>query len=135
MNKLTKVGFSALCGSLAVFSAANAGEITVSGGADMTYTSLGKETTGNPIGMGSNYTLKGSGELDNGWTVDLAIANANAGAFSAANISLGMGGFGKLNFNQGNSGNGIQAMDDKMPTAWEEPWGAGLSTVFVWFQV
>jgi len=81
MNKLTKVGFSALCGSLAVFSAANAGEITVSGGADLTYTSLGKEVTGNPIGMGSNYTLKGSGELDNGWTVDLAIANTNAGVF------------------------------------------------------
>jgi len=33
-----------------------------------------------------------------------------------------------LNFNSGDSGNGIQAYDDKMPTAWEEPWGAGLST-------
>ena len=39
-----------------------------------------------------------------------------------------MGGLGKLNFNQGNSGNGISAYDDKMPTAWEESWGNGLST-------
>jgi len=128
MNKLTKVGCSALCGSLAVISAANAGDLTVTGGADLTYLSLGADTTGNPIGMGSNFNMKGSGELDNGWTVDVTTAFGNAGAFSAANISLGMGGLGKLNFNQGNSGNGIAAMDDKMPTAWEESWGAGLST-------
>jgi len=128
MNKLTKVGCSALCGSLAAISAANAGDLTVTGGADMTWVSLSNQVTGNPIGIGSNFTLKGSSELDNGWTVDLTIANSNVGAFSAANISLGMGGLGKLNFNQGNSGNGIAAFDDKMPTAWEESWGAGLST-------
>jgi len=128
MNKLTKVGCSALCGSLAAISAANAGELTVTGGADMTYVSLGGDTTGNPIGIGSNFNMKGSGELDNGWTYSVTTAFLNAGAFSAANISLGMGGLGKLNFNQGNSGNGIAAIDDKMPTAWEESWGAGLST-------
>ena len=128
MNKLTKVGCSALCGSLAAISAANAGDLTVTGGADMTWISLSDQVTGSPLGIGSNYTLKGSGELDNGWTVDLTIANGNLNAFSAANISLGMGGLGKLNFNQGNSGNGIAAFDDKMPTAWEEAWGAGLST-------
>jgi len=126
MNKLTKVGCSALCGSLAVISAANAGELTVTGGADLTFTSLGGGTTGNPFGMGSNITWKGSGELDNGWTFALTIADGNAGAYSASNINLDMQGLGKLNFNQGNSGNGIAAYDDKMPTAWEEAWGAGL---------
>ncbi len=128
MNKLTKVGFSALCGSLAAISAANAGELTVTGGADMTWINKSSTTTGNPLGIGSNTNIKGSGELDNGWTYSLTIANANAGAFSAANIGLDMGGLGKLNFNQGNSGNGIAAIDDKMPTAWEESWGNGLST-------
>jgi len=128
MNKLTKVGCSALCGSLAVISAANAGDLTVTGGADLTYVSLGNDTTGNPIGIGSDFAMKGSGELDNGWTVDVTTAFTNAGVFSAANISLGMAGLGKLNFNQGDSGNGIAALDDKMPTAWEEAWGAGLST-------
>jgi hypothetical protein len=127
MNKLTKVGCSALCGSLAAVSAANAGTLSVTGGADLTFTSLSNQTVGQPIGMGSNINFKGSGELENGWTYDLTIAHANANAFSAANITLDMQGFGKLNFNQGNSGNGIQAMDDKMPTAWEETWGAGLS--------
>jgi hypothetical protein len=128
MNKLTKVGCSALCGSLAAISAANAGDLTVTGGADLTYVSLGADTTGNPIGMGSNYSLKGSGELDNGWTFGLTIANTNANAYSSTAIDLKMGGLGSLNFNSGDSGNGIQAYDDKMPTAWEEPWGAGLAT-------
>ena len=128
MNKLTKVGFSALCGSLAAISTANAGDLTVTGGADMTWVSLSDQVTGNPIGIGSNFTLNGSGELDNGWTVDLAIAHDNKGVYSATTIDLGLGSLGSINFNQGNSGNGIDAFDDKMPTAWEEAWGAGLST-------
>jgi len=127
MNKLTKVGCSALCGSLAAISAANAGALTATGGADLTFTSLGQAVTGQPIGLGSNVTFKGSGELDNGWAIDLTIANANGGAFSAANVTIDMQGLGKFNVNQGNSGNGIAAMDDKMPTAWEEAWGAGAS--------
>jgi len=128
MNKLTKVGCSALCGSLAAISAANAGDLTVTGGADLTWISKGGGETGNPIGIGSNFSLKGSGEFDNGWTFDLTIAEANVGAFSAANVTIDMGGLGKINVNQGDSGNGIAAFDDKMPTAWEESWGAGAGT-------
>jgi hypothetical protein len=127
MNKLTKVGCSALCGSLAAIASANAGTMTVVGGADLTFTSLGDDVTGQPVGMGSNVTFKGAGELDNGWTYALSIANANGGAFSAANATIDMQGLGKININQGDSGNGIKAFDDKMPTAWEEAWGAGLS--------
>ena len=70
MNKLTKVGLSALCGSLAAVSAAKAGDMTVTGGADMSYVTGANYVTGNPIGMGSNLTFKGSGELDNGWSFD-----------------------------------------------------------------
>jgi len=128
MNKLTKVGCSALCGSLAAVSAANAGEMTVTGGADMTWVSKGGQVAGNPMGIGSNLTFKGSGELDNGWTFDLTVAHANAAAFSAATVNLDMGGLGSINIDHGASGNGIKAYDDKMPTAWEESWGAGMST-------
>jgi len=128
MNKLTKVGCSALCGSLAAISAASAGDLTVTGGADLTWLSKGGSTTGNPLGIGSNFNLKGSGELGNGWTFDVTTAFTNVGAYSAANITIDMGGLGKVNFNQGNSGNGIAAFDDKMPTAWEEAWGAGQTT-------
>ena len=130
MNKLTNVGLSALCGSLAAVSSANAGEMTVTGGVDMSWMSLGGGTanTGNPIGMGSNLTLCGSGELDNGWAFKVTVAMLNQDAYSSTAVNLDMGGLGSLNFNQGDSGNGIDAYDDKMPTAWEEPWGMGLGT-------
>jgi len=131
MNKLTKVGCSALCGSLAAVSAANAGELTVTGGVDMSWISNSNQVTGNPIGIGSDLSFKGSGELDNGWTFALTVADGNKAAYSSTVLDIGMGGLGKLNINQGDSGNGIIAYDDKMPTAWEEPWGAGLGTGIV----
>ena len=37
------------------------------------------QTTGNPIGIGSNLTFAGSGELDNGWNVALSVAMDNSG--------------------------------------------------------
>jgi hypothetical protein len=128
MNKLTKVGLSALCGSLAAVSSANAGEMTVTGGADLTWMSLTDASTGNPVGMGSNLTFKGAGELDNGWAFAVTVAMLNKDAYSSTAVNLDMGGLGSLNFNQGDSGNGIDAYDDVMPTAWEETWGNGLGT-------
>ena len=86
MNKMTKLGVSALCGSLAAVSAANAGELTVTGGIDMSWLSLENDTTGNPIGMGSNLTFSGSGELDNGWGVALSVAMTNQDAYSNTNV-------------------------------------------------
>jgi len=96
MNKLTKVGLSALCGSLASVSAASAGEMSVTGGVDMSWVDFGggQAVTGNPIGMGSNLTFKGSGELDNGWTFDLTVAMLNGDAYSNSNVTLKMGGLG-----------------------------------------
>jgi len=120
MNKLTKIGASALCGSLAAVSAANAGELTVAGGADLTWVSQEKAVVGQPIGMGSNYTFSGSGELENGWSVALSIAQANAGAYSNTNITIGLPGFGDVRLDQGTSGTGIQRLDDITPTVWEE---------------
>ena len=127
MNKLNKIGVSALCGSLAAISAANAGDLTVTGGADLTWISKSGQVTGNPIGIGSNFGFSGSGELDNGWTVDLSIAHTNVGAYSNASVTIGVPGVGDIKFNQGGSGTGIQRMDDMTPTVWEEADGAGLS--------
>jgi len=127
MNKLTKVGCSALCGSLAVISAANAGDLSVTGGADVTYLSNGTTSTGNPFGMASAVTFKGTGELDNGWTFEFVAAEGDGHAYSAARVAITMGGLGTLEFDQGNSGNGIAAYDNVLPTAWEEAHGAGVS--------
>jgi len=128
MNKLTKYGVSALCGSLAAVSAANAGDMTVSGTIDMSWISLDDEVTGNPIGMGSNVSFAGSGELDNGWGVKLAIDATNALAYSSANVTVSIPALGDVKISQGLSGSGIDRYDDATPTAWEEAYGAGLGS-------
>jgi len=132
MNKLTKIGASALCGSLAGISAANAGDLTVSGGADLSWVSQEKAVVGQPIGMGSNYTFSGDGELDNGWTVDLNIQIANANAYSNTNITIGIPGLGDVRIDQGTSATGIQRLDDITPNVWEEADGgitAGINKI------
>jgi len=128
MNKLSKIGASALCGSLAAMSAASAGDLTASGSVDMSWISFPKETTGNAMGMGSNISFAGSGELDNGWTVAFALDNTNAQAFSNARVTVGVAGLGDVRIDMGLSGTGIDAMDDNTPTAWEEAYGAGLGS-------
>jgi len=128
MNKLTKIGVSALCGSLAAVSAANAGELTVTGGVDMSWISFDDESTGNPIGHGSNVSFAGSGELDNGWGVAFAVDATNALAFSNARTVITIPGLGDVRVDMGLSGTGIDAMDDNTPTAWEEAYGAGLGS-------
>ncbi len=127
MNKLTKIGASALCGSLAAISAANAGDLSVTGGADMTWLTKTNTTVGNPLGIGSNLTFSGSGELDNGWTVDLSVAHTNANAYSNANVTIGIPGIGDVRIDQGVSGTGVQRYDDATPSVWEEADGAGIS--------
>jgi len=128
MNKLTKIGASALCGSLAAMSAANAGELTVTGGVDMSWISLPLENTGNPIGIGSNLTFAGSGELDNGWTVALSVADTNLAVYSNTNVTVTIPGLGDIRIDQGTSGTGIDRMDDMTPNVWEEAYGAGLGS-------
>ena len=127
MNKLNKIGVSALCGSLAGVSVANAGDLTVSGGADLTWVSQEKAVVGQPIGIGSNYTFSGSGELENGWSVAYTVANTNAQAFSNANVVVTIPGLGDLRIDGGVSGTGIDRMDDMTPNVWEEAYGTGLS--------
>jgi len=127
MNKLTKVGLSALCGSLASV-AANAGTMEVLGGATATHTSNSGGVTGNPIGMHTGLTFKGSGELDNGTTFTVTITGADQGGYSSGSINMDTPSLGSFNFNQATGGNGIGGYDDAMPTAWEETWGFGMGT-------
>ena len=129
MNKLTKIGASALCGSLATVSA-YAGSLDVSGSATVTWSDAGggATTTGNPIGINSAIAFKGSGELDNGWGVGLTIAHTDQATYSSAAINLTTNSLGTISFNGGDGGNGIDAFDDMIPTAWEETSGTSVGT-------
>jgi outer membrane protein OmpU len=123
MNKLKVIGASALCGSLAAISA-QAGELTVSGGLTTTYTTNSHATTGQALGMASGMTFSGSGELDGGSVVSANIYHDDQNAFSSADIGVDIAGVGKITFDQG-GGTGLDRLDDKMPTAWEESYDAG----------
>jgi outer membrane protein OmpU len=129
MNKLTKIGVSALCGSLAAITAVNAGEMTVKGGANATYTKLGYGETGNPLGMASAMTFTGTGELDNGSTVTMNIAHNDKNTYSGSDIAIATPSMGTFTYDEG-GGTGIDRYDDMMPTAWEETNGTGVAAGF-----
>jgi hypothetical protein len=128
MKKYTKIGLSALCGSLASISAVNAGTLDVTGTAAATWTSLGGQVTGNPIGMTTGITFKGSGELDGGQTFDVTITHAAQDAYSVAGITLNTNSSGTFKLSSAEGSGGIGGYDDNMPTAWEEVWGTGITT-------
>ena len=127
MNKLTKIGVSALCGSLASV-AANAGTMEVLGGATATWSSTEGTNTGNPIGMNSALTFKGTGELDNGTTFTLTVTGADQMAYTSGSIAMVTPSMGTLKIVQAAGGAGVDRYDDMMPTAWEETNGTSLST-------
>ena len=125
MNKMTKIGVSALCGSLASVAAANAGGLDVTGVATATYTSLEGVVTGNPLGMATSMTFTGNGELDNGSTFSVTIAHNNKSTYSSSAIALTTPTLGTFTYDEG-GGTGLDRIDDMLPTAWEEVDGTGL---------
>ena len=128
MDKLAKIGVSALCGSLAAIASANAGALSVSGGANATWSEVEGATTGNPIGMASAISFTGTGELDNGVGITLAIDQDDKSAYSATAITLDFPGLGKIGIDQGAGGQGLDRLDDMAPTAWEETNGTAVGT-------
>jgi outer membrane protein OmpU len=123
MNKFKKIGLTALAASL-ISESANA-EVAISGGASITFTGGGDHVSNNGWSMNDALDFSWGGELDNGFTVDLAFKldnsdGAAAQIFDNRSIAIGMGDAGTLTF-WGQAGDGvIAANDDKMPTAYEE---------------
>lgn len=135
MKNIKKLGISALCGSLAAMSsAANAGEMEVIGTLHATWIALDSGSndagivTGNPLGMKSNLSFKGSGELDGGQTFSVLLAHNDQNAWSSSNITLTTNNLGTLKLSAAEGGGGIGGYDDKMPNAFEEVWDSGVAT-------
>ena len=144
MNNLKKIGLTAIAASLASVSA-HAVDLSVSGGASLSYTSNGNggATTNNPWGMSDTANFAGSGELDNGWNVSFSLGldgskGAAASPFEDRTLSIDMGDMGTLTLNGEDGSSVTGAMDDKMPTAYEETWfqadgpGNGAATTNMW---
>ena len=93
------MGLTALAGSLVAVSA-QAGELSVSGSANMTYKTNSGIYMGTGIGSdkSSAWSMSGSGELDNGWTIahdNLALTDAFK-PFRLTNTKLTMGSMGSI---------------------------------------
>ena len=132
MNKLTKIGFTALAGSLIAVSA-HAGGMTVSGSASISFsdsdTDNASATTAeaNQWSMGDSLTFSGGGELDNGMSVAVKYEADNdeddAGAFlDSHSVTLSSAEMGSLTFAGHGGATNMDNMDDKTPNAFEESW-------------
>ena len=117
MNNLKKVGLTALATSL-VSTASFAGEISVSGGASLSYTGLSTNSDVNPWAMGDSIKFNGGGDLDNGMTVSVYY-ELDGGNYDDYNLKLGMGDMGTLSFSgASSSGSGVDKLKDIVPNAY-----------------
>ena len=134
---IKKIGLTALAGSLVAVSAANAGEMSVSGAAsfEVQHVNGGAANAGKAYSMGNSVTFTGSGELDNGLTVTTSFEldqGAGAGVkstsdtgkpFDSHSLTVGNDAFGTLTF-QGHGGAAAQSAVDDMATG--DIWDNGM---------
>ena len=136
MKKITKIGASALAGSL-VATSAFAGSISVGGTWEVTgeyvngsgaaaYKAL--SNSGNPFGSKGNLSFNGSGETDFGTASWFMFTTDQQGGVSSHSVTLDMGDMGTVAFDQGTGAFGIGTIDDKTPTAYEEIWNGTTQT-------
>ena len=117
MNNLKKLGLTALAGSLVAVSA-QAGEISVSGSANVTYKTKGG-VTGKSLGTDKDVAFSGGGELDNGWTFAVSTLLTDAMTVSSSYTSLTMGSLGTITFGA-DTGGLAYAYDEEVPQAYEQ---------------
>ena len=121
MNKLKKIGLSALAGSLATFSV-NAADFSVTGSASITYddTNRGKGNNGNAFSMGNSLNFNASGETDGGLGVAV-FYEIDDDVMDDYDMTLS-GDWGSLKFTGSGGSTAFGAVDDVTPNAYEEAW-------------
>ncbi len=139
MNKYTKIGLTALAGSL-VAGSVSAAEMSASGSATMSFSGGDEKSNhGNGWTMADSVTFSASGDVnDIGVTLSIeldgdaqsakvdpsaaSVTATGSNVVDSHSISLDFGDAGTLVF-AGHGGDGfMSANDDVMPTASEEPW-------------
>ena len=95
MDKLNKIGLTALAGVLSA-ATAQAADVSVSGGASINFATDDKtEETGNKLTMGDSLTFSASGDTDQGWTVAASI-EIDGGTYDDRSVTIDMGDSGKI---------------------------------------
>ena len=118
MTNLKKLGLSALAGSLVAVSA-QAGEIAVTGSANVTYVTGEAANGGKTIGTDRDVAFTGTGEMDNGWTFKVSTLLTDAYAVSSSFTSLTMGSLGTVSFGT-DTGGASYKYDEEVPQAYEQ---------------
>ena len=126
MNKLTKVGLTALASTL-VAGSVSAAEMSASGSAAMTFTGGDeKSNQGNGWTMADSVTFSASGDVnDIGVTLTLELdgdGGDGTNQLDNQSIAFDLGDMGSLTFAGHGGSSAMSAKDDVMPTAYEEPW-------------
>jgi hypothetical protein len=119
MNKLKKIGLTALGTSL-VASSAIAADASLTGNVGYTWSAeeVGTSTT-DGVGYEADFNMSVSGEMDNGWTATGSLLLTESATLSSSWTSLTMGSLGTIIVGNGYGGVG-QAFDDVTPKAYEE---------------
>jgi outer membrane protein OmpU len=124
MNKLKKIGLTALGTSLVV-SSAYAGDLSVTGAATLEYVSLNNTSDSNPLSMNNSIKFNGSGDLDNGLSVS-AYWELDNDVMDDYNMTITLpNDFGSIKV-IGDSGlaGGLGTVADIVPSAGEEVYDA-----------
>ena len=126
MNNLKKVGLTALAGALVSVSA-SAADLSVTGGASISFAGEEKKDTGNGWSMNNGVTFAASVEQDNGMIVTVTqVLNdddqASNQVFDTRTVAIDMGDNGTLTFAGTGGSTALSAIDDVTPTAGEESW-------------
>ena len=135
MNNFKKIGLSALAGSMALATSAQAFDANVSVESQVVYSSAqGNENAseaknGKGIGVDNDIAFTGSGELDNGFTVSVShvLDTNDTVGNSSTQLAVGMGSLGTIQYNA-HGGAATNAIDDILPKAYEEPWDGTIGT-------
>jgi outer membrane protein OmpU len=125
MTNLKKIGLTALAGTLAATTFAQAGELSVNGTARMEYqtnetTTGGVATQADAFSNNGTMTFSGSGELDNGNTVSYSQVLFD-GTLTSSNMKVDMGDMGTVGMGDHNFA-GIGTIQDIVPNGGEQPW-------------
>jgi len=131
MTNLKKIGLTALAGTLAATTFAQAGDLSVSGTARMEYQSTttnatdrfntgGADSSTDTFAQNATITFSGSGEMDNGHTVSYFQA-LSGGSLTSQGVTVDMGDMGAISMASANKA-GIGTIQDMVPNGGEQPW-------------
>ena len=118
MKNITRIGLTALAGSLVASSVAVAGELSATGSASMKVTNASIEAAGKTVAMANSVYIAGSGELDNGMTVSMSFELDNGvdtgtgtGPFDNHSTTISSDSMGSLTVHGHGGDNAASALD------------------------